>query len=146
MKRIALFLSLLATPLLALDPPPTVGKFAPGAKYAEPRIAHRNLETLLAATLEATLLDVNEAACELTRRRKRALLAAHVERDTVTKLAGGAFDFGVADVASVTTARARQRRAGDRRHLDRDEQDQCDRGDSPGAHHRAIACISPRSP
>jgi len=29
-----------------------------GAKYAEPRIAHRNLETLLAATLEATLLDV----------------------------------------------------------------------------------------
>jgi phosphoenolpyruvate carboxylase len=28
-----------------------------GAKYAEPRIAHRNLETLLAATLEATLLD-----------------------------------------------------------------------------------------
>jgi NitT/TauT family transport system substrate-binding protein len=29
--------------------------------------------------------------------------------DTVTKLAGGAFDFGVADVASVTTARARQK-------------------------------------
>ncbi|MDT5004683.1 MAG: phosphoenolpyruvate carboxylase [Mycobacterium sp.] len=28
------------------------------AKYAEPRIAHRNLETLLAATLEASLLDV----------------------------------------------------------------------------------------
>jgi phosphoenolpyruvate carboxylase len=28
------------------------------AKYAEPRVAHRNLETLLAATLEATLLDV----------------------------------------------------------------------------------------
>ncbi|HEX2284853.1 MAG TPA: phosphoenolpyruvate carboxylase, partial [Mycobacterium sp.] len=28
------------------------------AKYAEPRIANRNLETLLAATLEATLLDV----------------------------------------------------------------------------------------
>ena len=28
------------------------------AKYAEPRIAHRNLEALLAATLEATLLDV----------------------------------------------------------------------------------------
>ncbi|WP_166904546.1 phosphoenolpyruvate carboxylase [Mycobacterium sp. DL440] len=28
------------------------------AKYAEPRIAHRNLETLLAATLESTLLDV----------------------------------------------------------------------------------------
>ncbi|MGE2725007.1 phosphoenolpyruvate carboxylase [Mycolicibacterium pulveris] len=28
------------------------------AKYAEPQIAHRNLETLLAATLEATLLDV----------------------------------------------------------------------------------------
>ena len=27
------------------------------AKYAEPTIAHRNLETLLAATLEATLLD-----------------------------------------------------------------------------------------
>src|SRR6202011_4557376 len=28
--------------------------------------------------------------------------------DTVTKLAGGAFDFGVADVATVLTARARQ--------------------------------------
>ena len=28
------------------------------AKYAEPTIAHRNLETLLAATLESTLLDV----------------------------------------------------------------------------------------
>ena len=28
------------------------------AKYAEPQIAHRNLETLLAATLEATLLDL----------------------------------------------------------------------------------------
>jgi phosphoenolpyruvate carboxylase len=28
------------------------------AKYAEPRIAHRNLETLLAATPESTLLDV----------------------------------------------------------------------------------------
>lgn len=28
------------------------------AKYAEPRIAHRNLETLIAATLESTLLDV----------------------------------------------------------------------------------------
>jgi phosphoenolpyruvate carboxylase len=28
------------------------------AKYAEPRIAHRNLETLVAATLEATLLDM----------------------------------------------------------------------------------------
>lgn len=27
------------------------------AKYAEPRIAHRNLETLVAATLESTLLD-----------------------------------------------------------------------------------------
>lgn len=28
------------------------------AKYAEPRLAHRNLETLIAATLESTLLDV----------------------------------------------------------------------------------------
>ena len=28
------------------------------AKYAEPRIAHRNLESLIAATLESTLLDV----------------------------------------------------------------------------------------
>src|SRR5678816_3842812 len=28
--------------------------------------------------------------------------------DTLTKLAGGAFDFGVADIASVLTARARQ--------------------------------------
>ncbi len=29
--------------------------------------------------------------------------------DTVTKLAGGAFDYGVADVAAVMTARARQK-------------------------------------
>src|SRR5919107_541004 len=29
--------------------------------------------------------------------------------DTLTKLAGGAFDFGVADVAAVMTARARQK-------------------------------------
>jgi phosphoenolpyruvate carboxylase len=29
-----------------------------GAKYAEPRIAHRNFESLVAATLESTLLDV----------------------------------------------------------------------------------------
>ncbi|CAN5323705.1 phosphoenolpyruvate carboxylase [soil metagenome] len=29
------------------------------AKYAEPRIAHRNLETLVAATLESTLLDMD---------------------------------------------------------------------------------------
>src|ERR1700752_3437683 len=28
------------------------------AKYAEPRVAHRNMETLIAATLESTLLDV----------------------------------------------------------------------------------------
>lgn len=28
------------------------------AKYAEPRLAHRNLETLVAATLESTLLDI----------------------------------------------------------------------------------------
>ncbi|MCE4263633.1 phosphoenolpyruvate carboxylase [Rhodococcus globerulus] len=28
------------------------------AKYAEPRLAHRNLQTLIAATLESTLLDV----------------------------------------------------------------------------------------
>eukprot|EP01133_Synstelium_polycarpum_P025859 gene25859-31055_t len=28
------------------------------AKYAEPRLAHRNLETLIAATIESTLLDV----------------------------------------------------------------------------------------
>ncbi|RAV15734.1 phosphoenolpyruvate carboxylase [Mycolicibacterium sp. GF69] len=28
------------------------------AKYAEPQVAHRNIETLVAATLEATLLDV----------------------------------------------------------------------------------------
>ncbi|MCU1229206.1 MAG: hypothetical protein JWO97_2090 [Acidobacteria bacterium] len=37
MKAIAaLFLSLLATPLLAVDPPATVGKFAAGETYAEP--------------------------------------------------------------------------------------------------------------
>jgi phosphoenolpyruvate carboxylase len=32
------------------------------AKYAEPQMAHRNLETLLAATLESTLLDVEGLA------------------------------------------------------------------------------------
>ena len=52
------------------------------AKYAEPRIAHRNLETLLAATLEATLLDVEglgdaanpayEVLDELAARARRA--------------------------------------------------------------------------
>lgn len=37
MKRTTtLLLSLIATPLLALDPPATVGKFAAGEKYAEP--------------------------------------------------------------------------------------------------------------
>ncbi|MGL4305483.1 MAG: phosphoenolpyruvate carboxylase [Mycobacteriaceae bacterium] len=34
------------------------------AKYAEPRLAHRNLETLLAATLESTLLDVEGLGSE----------------------------------------------------------------------------------
>lgn len=52
------------------------------AKYAEPQIAHRNLETLLAATLEATLLDVEglgdaagpayEVLDELANRAQRA--------------------------------------------------------------------------
>jgi phosphoenolpyruvate carboxylase len=34
------------------------------AKYAEPRIAHRNLESLVAATLESTLLDVEGLGSE----------------------------------------------------------------------------------
>src|SRR5699024_1247051 len=55
------------------------------AKYAEPRTAHRNLEALLAATLESTLLDVEglgadaEAAYtvldELAERAERAYAA-----------------------------------------------------------------------
>ena len=34
------------------------------AKYAEPRIAHRNLESLISATLESTLLDVEGLGAE----------------------------------------------------------------------------------
>ncbi|MGB0436812.1 MAG: phosphoenolpyruvate carboxylase [Mycobacterium sp.] len=51
------------------------------AKYAEPRIAHRNLETLLAATLEATLLDT-EGLGELSGRAYQVLdeLAARAQR------------------------------------------------------------------
>ena len=41
------------------------------AKYAEPRIAHRNLETLVAATLEATLLDVEGLGDDSRARRTR---------------------------------------------------------------------------
>lgn len=51
------------------------------AKYAEPRIAHRNLETLLAATLESTLLDV-EGLGELAESAYEVLddLAARAQR------------------------------------------------------------------
>jgi phosphoenolpyruvate carboxylase len=51
------------------------------AKYAEPRIAHRNLETLLAATLESTLLDT-EGLGELAERAYAVLddLAARAQR------------------------------------------------------------------
>ena len=51
------------------------------AKYAEPRIAHRNLETLLAATLEATLLDT-EGLGELSEPAYEVLddLAARAQR------------------------------------------------------------------
>lgn len=51
------------------------------AKYAEPRIAHRNLETLLAATLEATLLDT-EGLGELSDKAYQILdeLAARAQR------------------------------------------------------------------
>jgi len=51
------------------------------AKYAEPRIAHRNLETLLAATLEATLLDT-EGLGELAEPAYEVLddLAARAQR------------------------------------------------------------------
>lgn len=51
------------------------------AKYAEPRIAHRNLETLLAATLEATLLDT-EGLGEAAEPAYRVLddLAARAQR------------------------------------------------------------------
>lgn len=51
------------------------------AKYAEPRIAHRNLETLLAATLESTLLDT-EGLDELAATAYEVLddLAARAQR------------------------------------------------------------------
>ncbi|CAA0091604.1 Phosphoenolpyruvate carboxylase [Mycolicibacterium vanbaalenii] len=51
------------------------------AKYAEPRIARRNLETLLAATLEATLLDT-EGLGELSEPAYQVLddLAARAQR------------------------------------------------------------------
>jgi phosphoenolpyruvate carboxylase len=51
------------------------------AKYAEPRIAHRNLETLLAATLESTLLDT-EGLDELATTAYEVLddLAARAQR------------------------------------------------------------------
>lgn len=51
------------------------------AKYAEPRIAHRNLETLLAATLESTLLDT-EGLGDLAERAYEVLddLAARAQR------------------------------------------------------------------
>ncbi|MGB2922657.1 MAG: phosphoenolpyruvate carboxylase [Mycobacterium sp.] len=51
------------------------------AKYAEPRIARRNLETLLAATLEATLLDT-EGLGELSESAYEVLddLAARAQR------------------------------------------------------------------
>jgi phosphoenolpyruvate carboxylase len=51
------------------------------AKYAEPRIAHRNLETLVAATLESTLLDT-EGLGELANSAYQVLddLAARAQR------------------------------------------------------------------
>ncbi|WP_431240015.1 phosphoenolpyruvate carboxylase [Mycolicibacterium aichiense] len=51
------------------------------AKYAEPRIAHRNLETLLAATLESTLLDT-EGLGDLAEQAYEVLddLAARAQR------------------------------------------------------------------
>ena len=51
------------------------------AKYAEPRIAHRNLESLVAATLESTLLDV-EGLGVAAEPAYRVLdeLAAHAQR------------------------------------------------------------------
>ncbi len=51
------------------------------AKYAEPRIAHRNLETLLAATLESTLLDT-EGLGDLAEQAYQVLddLAARAQR------------------------------------------------------------------
>lgn len=51
------------------------------AKYAEPRIAHRNLETLVAATLESTLLDM-EGLGEFAERAYQVLddLAARAQR------------------------------------------------------------------
>lgn len=51
------------------------------AKYAEPRIARRNLETLLAATLESTLLDI-EGLGELAQGAYEVLddLAARAQR------------------------------------------------------------------
>jgi phosphoenolpyruvate carboxylase len=47
-----------------------------GAKYANPEIGRRNLETLVAATLEATLLHPTKSAPKAFPRRRRALSEA----------------------------------------------------------------------
>jgi phosphoenolpyruvate carboxylase len=62
------------------------------AKYAEPRIAHRNLESLVAATLESTLLDVEglgtEAGPAYRVLDELADLAQHAYAELVHRTAG----------------------------------------------------------
>ena len=62
------------------------------AKYAEPRIAHRNLESLVAATLESTLLDVeglgSEAGPAYRVLDELAGLAQHAYAELVHRAAG----------------------------------------------------------
>jgi len=62
------------------------------AKYAEPRIAHRNLESLVAATLESTLLDVEglgpEAGPAYRALDELAGLAQHAYAELVHRTAG----------------------------------------------------------
>ena len=62
------------------------------AKYAEPRIAHRNLESLVAATLESTLLDVeglgSEAGPAYRVLDELADLAQHAYAELVHRTAG----------------------------------------------------------
>jgi phosphoenolpyruvate carboxylase len=62
------------------------------AKYAEPRIAHRNLESLIAATLESTLLDVeglgSDAGPAYRVLDELAELARHAYGELVHRTAG----------------------------------------------------------
>ena len=74
------------------------------AKYAEPTIAHRNLETLLAATLESTLLDVEGLGDE-------AGPAYEVLDDLAARASGRTANWCTRHRVSWSTSRSRPRSA-----------------------------------